>query len=107
MVPPAKIVSLGSAGFWASSMPVNVQPFVSLVAWRYGAVPVQLVGVKSFQSKVESMTRFASLPSKLAAVDWPAADTSVAPTARPSVTKTARSTSASWRGVFLCVGSSV
>src|SRR5918993_189227 len=48
LVPPANAVSLPV--FWASSIPRKVQPSAVLLETRVGAVPVQVVGLKLFQS---------------------------------------------------------
>src|SRR5215213_9046327 len=60
LVPPANAVSL--LVFSASSIPRNVQPSAVLLEIRDGAVPVQVVGLKLFQS-IPGVTLSTRLPS--------------------------------------------
>ena len=81
-VPPSN--ALSDVVFWASSRPVNAHPLTDLLDRRSGALPVQVVGSKLFQSKemFGSATRFPSLSSKPAAV--PTGPMTTASTALPT-----------------------
>ena len=61
LVPPAKPVSLVVA--WASSIPRKFQPSAVLSDVRKGAVPVQVVGAKLFQSMSDRPALSTRLPS--------------------------------------------
>src|SRR2546430_13699946 len=85
-VPPAKPVSVLS--FWASPRPLNTQPLAVYDADWYGALPVQVTGLKPFQSKVELTTRFPSSSSKPDALPIGPADAAppIASSSAPSAT---------------------
>src|SRR5262245_6834961 len=113
-VPPANAESLFVA--WASSRPVNAHPDTVVLAVRFGAVPVQVVGAKLFQSKLigAAGARLPSSPSKPAAFETGPADAGPDPAYRsPSMAKHSADSAAMmrlrllirrWVGLWFVVG---
>src|SRR5438552_3038878 len=99
-VPPANPVSV--LNFWASVRPLNTQPLAVFDADWYGALPVQVTGLKPFQSNVELTTRFPSSSSKPAALPMGPADAAppMASSSAPSAT-TKRSRKSAFEGHIL------
>src|SRR5918994_2218440 len=98
LVPPANAVSLPV--FCASSIPRNVQPRAVLLDIRVGAVPVQVVGLKLFQSIPAGAlsTRLPSSSSNPERVPTGPASAAIENTSRA---ETASPATAAWRGRLL------
>src|SRR3954454_14752356 len=98
LVPPANALSL--LVFCASSSPRNVHPRAVLLDVRVGAVPVQLVGLKLFQS-IPAAALSTRLPSSSSNPDSVPTGPASAATENTSRAETASPATVAWRGRLL------